>query len=140
MAGHDEGGIPEGVPLPDVLLLWRIDTLPSGTSDCAAVLKTFVKIQALLSRGLRADRNQLPSPTAANLRRCAKMVSDGVAVSPKCPSCKQRTLVRRSHRSFAERTLAIIFLYPFRCERCDCRFYRVQWRDDRPAKRTLPKC
>jgi hypothetical protein len=32
------------------------------------VLKTFVKILALLGHGLRADRTQLPPPTAAILR------------------------------------------------------------------------
>jgi len=43
---------------------------------------------------------------------------------PNCPECKSNEMVRRSHRIALESVLSFIFLYPFRCERDDCRFYR----------------
>jgi hypothetical protein len=43
---------------------------------------------------------------------------------PNCPNCGRNDSVRRSHRIALEAVLSLIFLYPFRCEHCDARFYR----------------
>ena len=43
---------------------------------------------------------------------------------PDCPECRRNDAVRRSHRIALEAVLSLIFLYPFRCEHCDSRFYR----------------
>jgi hypothetical protein len=45
---------------------------------------------------------------------------------PKCPECISQGEVRRSHRHPLDKILSLIFLYPFRCDRCDCRFFRFQ--------------
>lgn len=56
-------------------------------------------------------------------------------MTPSCRRCKRNDLVRRSHRIGAETILAILFLYPFRCERCDHRFYRFHRPDKASANR-----
>jgi hypothetical protein len=56
-------------------------------------------------------------------------------MAPKCLKCRRNDLVRRSHRTPAEMVLAFIFLYPFRCERCDNRFYRFSKPDKVAAER-----
>ena len=43
---------------------------------------------------------------------------------PTCPECQRNDAVRRSHRVAFEPLLRLIFLYPFRCEQCDTRFFR----------------
>jgi len=43
---------------------------------------------------------------------------------PNCPECRRNDAVRRSHRIAFEPLLRLIFLYPFRCEHCDARFFR----------------
>jgi hypothetical protein len=41
-----------------------------------------------------------------------------------CPACDSSRLHRSRRRGIVERTiLAVIFVRPFRCERCDARFY-----------------
>lgn len=45
---------------------------------------------------------------------------------PKCPECISQGEVRRSHRDPLDKILSLIFLYPFRCDRCDHRFFRFQ--------------
>jgi hypothetical protein len=55
-------------------------------------------------------------------------------MTPKCRRCRRNDLVRRSHRSAAETLLAVMFLYPFRCERCDNRFYRFRRPDKKRDK------
>jgi hypothetical protein len=47
-------------------------------------------------------------------------------MTPKCPWCGQSGNVRRSHRHSLDKILGFIHVYPFRCERCDTRFYRFQ--------------
>jgi C4-type Zn-finger protein len=45
-------------------------------------------------------------------------------MTPKCPSCGEAKSVRRSHRHPLDKLLGFIHVYPFRCDRCDYRFYR----------------
>lgn len=49
---------------------------------------------------------------------------------PKCPECRSNEFVRRSHRVALEPLLRLVFLYPFRCEHCDTRFYRFHKEED----------
>jgi hypothetical protein len=49
---------------------------------------------------------------------------------PNCPECQRNDSVRRSHRTGMEPLLRLIFLYPFRCEHCDSRFYRFYRAED----------
>ena len=42
-----------------------------------------------------------------------------------CPECNSARIHPSRRRGLAERIiLAVIFIRPFRCERCDLRFYR----------------
>jgi hypothetical protein len=45
-------------------------------------------------------------------------------MTPKCPWCGEAAKVRRSHRHPLDKLLGLFRIYPFRCERCDERFYR----------------
>ena len=48
-------------------------------------------------------------------------------VELRCPKCHSE-VVRRSRRSgILERLLSALYLYPFRCERCDHRFTAFRW-------------
>lgn len=42
-----------------------------------------------------------------------------------CPECKTRRICRSRRRGFAERILlTMVFVRPFRCVKCDARFFR----------------
>jgi uncharacterized protein with PIN domain len=53
----------------------------------------------------------------------------------RCPQCTS-PLVRRSHRRGSERLLSLLTLYPFRCEECRIRFWRLAWGN---ARRSHPQ-
>jgi hypothetical protein len=41
-----------------------------------------------------------------------------------CPQCTSRRIHQSRRRGIMERILAMMFVRPFRCERCDLRFFR----------------
>ena len=44
-----------------------------------------------------------------------------------CPKCS-REVVRRSKRiGVVEQIISLAYIYPFRCEGCDRRFWALQW-------------
>jgi hypothetical protein len=43
---------------------------------------------------------------------------------PECSRCGTNRYVRRSRRTILDIALSEFFLYPFRCDSCDHRFYR----------------
>jgi len=52
-----------------------------------------------------------------------------------CPHCASNLTRRSRRRSFQERVIGLVVL-PFRCQRCDYRFFRFRWQrvmDERPA-------
>jgi transposase-like protein len=57
-------------------------------------------------------------------------------MKPKCPACKRSNRVRRSHRVAGEGLLSLVFLFPFRCDGCDSRFYRFANRE-KPSRKII---
>lgn len=56
-----------------------------------------------------------------------------------CPLCHSKRIHRSKRRGIMERgILAMIFVRPFRCERCDFRFFRwsVTTNNDAPGQAT----
>ena len=41
-----------------------------------------------------------------------------------CPQCTSQRIHQSRRRGIIERILAMLFVRPFRCERCDSRFFR----------------
>jgi ribosomal protein L33 len=59
---------------------------------------------------------------------------------PICPKCRSNQYVRRSRRGISDVALSLFFLYPFRCESCGHRFYRLSaTQKARPAPKNSMK-
>lgn len=57
----------------------------------------------------------------------ASLSSTGSVASASCPACES-TLARRAHRNgLTEKMLSVLYVYPFRCQRCGHRFRTLQW-------------
>jgi len=60
-------------------------------------------------------------------------LADKVAPKPgrhphlSCPSCARNYLTRVGCQGMAEHALSMIYIYPFRCRSCGCRFRKQEW-------------
>jgi hypothetical protein len=45
-----------------------------------------------------------------------------------CPKCGKEPVRRSKRNGFMEQVLSLAYVYPFRCEQCDHRFWALQWR------------
>ena len=53
-----------------------------------------------------------------------------------CPQCQSGRIHRSRRKGIMERQiLTMIFVRPFRCEKCDCRFFRWSFSTNRNAPR-----
>lgn len=48
-------------------------------------------------------------------------------MEPTCPNCRQRYTQRIHRQGWFEHVLSIIYVYPFRCQLCTCRFRAMAW-------------
>jgi len=46
---------------------------------------------------------------------------------PECPSCGGREVRRTRREGLTERLLSVIYMYPFRCDRCRHRYRAMRW-------------
>jgi len=46
---------------------------------------------------------------------------------PECPSCRGREVRRTRREGLTDRLLSIIYMYPFRCDRCRHRYRAMRW-------------
>jgi hypothetical protein len=44
-----------------------------------------------------------------------------------CPKCKREPVRRSKRNGFTEQVLSLVYIYPFRCEQCDYRFWALQF-------------
>jgi hypothetical protein len=44
-----------------------------------------------------------------------------------CPSCREGKVRRSQRKNTLERFLSLAYIYPFRCQRCGHRFFKLQW-------------
>jgi hypothetical protein len=44
-----------------------------------------------------------------------------------CPQCTSARIHQSRRKGIVERVLAMMFIRPFRCERCDLRFFRLSF-------------
>ena len=44
-----------------------------------------------------------------------------------CPSCREGKGRRSQRKNTFERFLSLAYIYPFRCQRCGYRFFKLQW-------------
>lgn len=44
-----------------------------------------------------------------------------------CPSCREGKVRRSQRKNTLERFLSLAYIYPFRCQRCGQRFFKLQW-------------
>ncbi len=105
MAGHDEGGIPEGVPLPDVLLLWRIDTLDLQQTTLDA------RDAASTGRDLKLGAQFLTEndPCSFTVAGC-KFLNDGLAIPN--GELRAKLFVRFARPGDRQRVAALLGFYP----------------------------
>lgn len=46
---------------------------------------------------------------------------------PPCPQCRKNLVRRSRRRGIYERTVSLLYVYPFRCQHCAHRFLALQW-------------
>lgn len=46
---------------------------------------------------------------------------------PHCPRCRAAEVERVSRDGLLERLASLVYVYPFRCRACLCRFYALRW-------------
>jgi PilZ domain len=46
---------------------------------------------------------------------------------PFCPECSTVYVIRVRRQTIAERLLSLLYIYPFRCQLCGCRFKTLHW-------------
>lgn len=54
----------------------------------------------------------------------------------RCPQCRSPEIHQSRRKGLlANRLLSLLFVRPFRCERCDCRFFRFSFSANRHSSR-----
>ena len=46
---------------------------------------------------------------------------------PACPSCRTNVVRRSRRKGLLEQTISLLYVYPFCCQLCSCRFYALRW-------------
>jgi C4-type Zn-finger protein len=75
-------------------------------------------------------------PLRLNSSRITKKKKVNMCIS--CPNCGSQLTHRSRKKGILEYVLsAIIFVHPFRCEKCDSRFFRWSLREKRGPSRPM---